>query len=197
MTDSIYLKCAISSLAYKLTPTKTKENFQGVRFFRYSNITKLVMQLGGGEGDIKSLIARYESKISKYKNLKPKHPVIIIIDNDIGSKGILSLLDNLVSKGKATNIASFYLICENLYIIPIPKIGGSDTYIEHYFDVTTLEYKLNGKTFNPNEKTFDSTVHYGKMHFAQYVVQRNKRTTNFTSFASILGLINKILDHFY
>lgn len=100
-------------------------------------------------------------------------PVIAVVDNDAANKGLWKMMDEKLGVAGADGSADFYYVTKNLYVVPIPKIGGRDTFIEHLFDSKTLSIPLGAKTFDLGQKKKIAANKYGKMAFARDVVQNN------------------------
>jgi retron-type reverse transcriptase len=115
-SDETYLKVAIHQLAAKFpslidtlaSPPKLK-----VRFFKYRSRTSDLLHIAGGTAPLKPLIEKYDENIRTYNFSPLKHPVIILIDNDSGSKNILPPMNGkykLSATLKTT--AKFYPVCK-------------------------------------------------------------------------------------
>lgn len=74
---------------------------------------------------------------------------------------------------------------------PLPT-GEKESEIESLFDASTRQVKLGGKSFNPNEKTFDKTQNYGKDIFSKYIIS-NYESIDFSGFRPLLDQINRII----
>jgi len=199
-TDNVYLKCAIKSLvtSYPSLAAPGKPPKLKVRFFKYADRrTSKITELTGGVGGICKLLKHYhEDVITKFKAPAPKHPVIVLIDNDNGANNIYEAIAGITKKPKSKGFADFIHITCNLYVVPTP-LGPlkAQTSIEDFFDATTLATPLNGKTFNRNKEIDDST-HYGKTAFALNVVAKNAGTINFDKFKPILERVVKVIDDY-
>lgn len=199
-TDNVYLKCAIKSLADDFPelvapglPAKLK-----VRFFKYSDRrTTKITHLTGGVGGICKLLKNYHADAStKFKAPAPKHPVIVLIDNDNGAHNIYEAIAGITKKPKPEGRADFIHVTRNLYVVPTP-LGpkNAKTCIEDFFDAKTLATRLNGKTFS-REKETDNENEYGKARFALNVVAKNAETIDFSKFKPILDRLVKVLDDY-
>ncbi len=73
-------------------------------------------------------------------------------------------------------------------MIKTPENAGQSK-IESLFDVATRSMKLNGKSFNPDDKDVDTDTEYGKSRFASQVVAPNADKINFTGFVPLLDRI--------
>ncbi len=199
-TDNVYLKCAIKSLASEYpkladpgTPPKIK-----VRFFKYSERrTSEITELTGGVGGICKLLKNYHEDVkTKFKSSIPKHPAIILIDNDSGAENIYQAIAGITKKPKPIGRADFIHITENLYVVPTPLGPRNEkTCIEDFFDKATLETLLDSKTFC-REKEIDTSKHYGKARFALNVIAKNENTVDFNKFKKILDRIVKVIEDY-
>lgn len=149
-TDPIYIQNAIKARFAKypqlVSPTQ-KGSGVNLRFFSYSKTTGAVQGLSGGAGELAAFITQYSQSLKPFQIEGKEHPVIIVVDNDGASKPIFSVIKSVMKLTELPDGASpFYHVCENLYVVPIPKKAGKDTEIEDLFDTTTLSMDLNGKT---------------------------------------------------
>ena len=108
-----------------------------------------------------------------------------------------SLLNTLLKpQNPITGLDEFYYVRENMYVVPVPKIGGAPTAIENLFDPALLKTVLNGKTFDLTGKQKDVSKYYGKAIFAEHVVKKNRATINFAGFQPLLNaLVHVQLDY--
>lgn len=200
-TDNIYLKCAIRSkhshvpsLARALIASKKVDLL--CRFYNYSKTARAVTKLTGGASPLKTFIANYGTNFSRFKASSAALPVIAVVDNDSANNGLWKMLDDKLGVTGADGSADFYHVTNNLYIVPIPKINGADTFIEHLFDNATLNIQLQGKSFDLGQKKKIAANKYGKMAFARDVVQKQRGSIEFKGFLPLLSNIEKaIADH--
>ena len=89
------------------------------------------MDLGGGSGDLKSILLDYLRNLSPYKNRKPfahmpvAHPIILLVDNDNGLQPIGGSVKKNFGLSITTDLTeNFYFITENLYLIKTPEANG-------------------------------------------------------------------------
>lgn len=75
VTDDIYLRAALKKL-YKnypeLTEIKNDKFSHKVKFLKFTNTVKNILELNGGTGDIKNLVANYEKTIRKIRAWNPE-----------------------------------------------------------------------------------------------------------------------------
>jgi hypothetical protein len=202
-TDYIYLKCALKSLSLNnsnLIKIDEKEKYK-IDFFRVSEKIEEIFNgnhIFEGSNNLKKFITSYYEifKEIKIKNpyFLPKFPVIVLLDNDDGAKDTICYIKNLYNKLSINfdRSKNYFFISDNLYVITMPKDGGK---IEDFFREDILSTKLNGKTFNPENK-IDITTQYGKNIFATHVVLPNRDKINFEDFQNILNLISIVISDY-
>ena len=207
-TDSVYLKCAIKSLSssYPMLTSKTDDlsDFT-INFFNHSETNMDILQFSGGTGDFKQLIVEYETKLRPFISDGKKFPVIMLIDNDKGSQDVFSVATKKFEKSSGTKVngkiegkKEFYHLLANLYLVSIPKKTGSsdNVMIEDLFEEKVKNATINGKTFNPNKKTFIPAKHYGKHKFSEEVIRANQHKINFDGFRDTLDRISMAIDDY-
>lgn len=142
----------------------------------------------------------YFKEFSALRNLQQIRPVILIFDNELDNnnkpihKFLKGIPDNERIKKDIKRSTYSHLLKEcNLYLVthPLPA-GEKEGEIENLFDESTWQVKLGGKSFNPNEKTFDKSKHYGKDIFSKYVLSHYENI-NFDGFRPMLDRINSII----
>lgn len=201
VTDNIYLKCAIKSKhtqvpSLAVASLKNKKKIElNCRFYNYSKTANAVMSLTGGANPLKSFIENYEFRFSTCKAASISQPVLSVVDNDAANNGLWKLLGEKFNIQGADGSADFYHVTKNLYVVPIPKLGGKDTFIEELFDKETLNTALKGKTFDLGQKKKISENAYGKKAFARDVVRKNMATIDFNGFLPLLGNIEKAIEY--
>lgn len=120
-------------------------------------------------------------------------PVIIVIDNDKGSKDIFSNIKKMTSATQVIDGSErFYKVCDGLFVVPLPK---KDTQIENLFDQTVLDEKLGPRRFNYNQKTKEKLAsdEYGKGDFARKVILPKRGDINYDNFKPLLDTISDII----
>ncbi|MDO9220795.1 MAG: retron Ec67 family RNA-directed DNA polymerase/endonuclease [Thiobacillus sp.] len=200
-TDNVYLRCAIKSLATvypKLVAPSSPPKLK-IRFLKYADRrTSEITELTGGVGGVCKLLKNYHEDVrSKFKAPPPKHPVIVLIDNDNGAHSIYEAIAGITKKPKPAGLANFIHVTSNLYVVPTP-LGPSKapTSIEDFFDAKTLEMPLNGKTFKRKMEGDDSKKYYGKAPFAIDVVAKQAGTIDFKGFKAILDRVVNVIDDY-
>lgn len=199
-TDNIYLKCAVKSLAatYPKLVTPGTPPKLGVRFFKYSDRrTSKITAISGGVGGICKLLKHYHEDVNtKFHAPLPKHPIIVLIDNDCGAHSVYEAIAGITKKPKPEGFADFIHVTSNLYVVPTP-LGPkkAKTCIEDFFDDKTLSTLLNGKIFS-KKKDINNAKEYGKAPFALNVVAQNSGSIDFTRFKPILDRVIKVIDDY-
>jgi len=187
------LRCALRQLKDKF-PEFVEKNEEGFKFkIRFLNLSanfKGVFSISEGTPGLASLIEFYQEYMKPFKGMGKKHPVIMLVDNDDGAKDLKGKLkDKDFSK-------PFLYHLENLYVVPVPLLKGSkNTAIEDLFEKKVLETKVEGKTFNRNDK-IDPKNEYGKMVFAKKVVEANQEKINFSGFEQILDRLRSVIKDY-
>ena len=124
----------------------------------------------------------------------------MIFDNELDNsdKPIYKFLKGIkdrerIKKDIQNSTYSYLLKDSNLHLVthPLPT-GEKEGEIESLFDESTWQIKLGGKSFNPNEKTFDKAQHYGKDIFSKHIIS-NYDSIDFNGFRPMLNLINRII----
>lgn len=195
-TDKIYIQCALRQLVdvYPQLATKTKKGVDiNVSFFNFTKVADRILRLGGGTGDFQELIAKYGTEFNGFYSKGPRYPVILLIDNDDGTKKIFSTIKTVIgSKASINGSEPFYHITDNFYVVAIPQLNNKDTTIEQFFDPAVLNEKLGKKIFSGKDQ-FDPATQYGKHHLAEYVIKKKQKSINFTGFNPILARLDVVL----
>ncbi len=198
-TDNIYLRHAIRSLA-NLYPNlaaidstgKTKLN---VRLLDYAeSSTGRILGLQGGSGDLANFIFKYPEIVNKkFKAPGGAHPVIVLIDNDKGAKGVYSAIEK-VTKKKPTGDEPYIHVSKNLYVVPTPKgVDGAESKIEDLFSKETLATAIGDKHFADGNNV-QTSQQFGKIVFALKVVGANAKDIDFGAFKGLLNNVSTLID---
>jgi hypothetical protein len=208
-TDNVYLKSAISRLASsypKLAKPKTATGLYKllVSFVNYTARTRFLLQLFGGASYLQSFISEFDENFESYKAPAPRHPVIVVLDNDSGCGKICShLIGKTPAQPHPENLkkaelrkADFVYVMHNLYVVFTP-LGASDkeTAIEDLFTKKTLSRTISGKKFNP-KNDMNPATEYGKEFFAKKIVLAQKTSIDFSGFHVLLARITKCIEHY-
>ena len=117
-------------------------------------------------------------------------PVIVVVDNDDGSKKINSIITEK-TKTKNPSKYEFNRFCDNLYVVHLPSSKGKKTTIENLFPADLLKTKIDGKKFNPNPD-FDKNKEYSKIVFAEKVVRAKQTNIDFNGFKPLFDRIENV-----
>ena len=204
-TDNIYLKCAIDRLANTFPQlAKNSSGSQQVSFFNRTPTNTDMLRLAEGTPGLEYLISIYKRFMSFYKCEGKEYPVIFIVDNDGAGQGFIEKARKIrdqtrkAKKVKAQHRHKYYYF-ENVYIVPIPakdSSGNEIKDIEDLFDKSVLDEKLKGKVFYRKNKGLDSSKHYGKAYFSEYVIKPKKDKIKFDEFQPILADIADIIKSY-
>lgn len=194
-TDSVYLKCAVQQLFEK------KEDFC-VNFFNHSDRAKDVMKIHEGVGAIKNFIT-YFLKETKFTHNIGEFPVIILLDNDHETQGVVKFLKNEINEegvvyDRCRNFS--YHVKKNLYLTILPNPNKEEANkegkefsccIEDFFDNSVLSRKIGEKYFS-KDNHLDETKCYGKTYFSR-LVKADKNDIDFSKFKVVLDNISNIV----
>lgn len=199
-TDNTYIRLAAYFLHSKLpvlVDVSQQKPKLKVKLFNYSNKTQRLLSLGGGTGQLSSFISQYKKNVAGFSASGERHPTIIVVDNDDGSKPIYGALKGILNKTISGN-DPFYYVGENLYVVPTPKASnGDDTMIESFLPPHWLSFKLNGKSFNPDNTKLDTKTQIGKSLFSEHVIKKNRASVDFSGFETLLKNIEAAINDYY
>lgn len=192
-TDNIYVATALRSLSasYLGLMDAGSDTFR-IRLLSSTKSVVRMFGLSGGETQLKEFVKKYDEEYRQITGPKGALPVIAVFDNDSGGLGVVKLLKNYF-KIKVANGAQFVRVRGNLYVAFTSPLGGPAHCIEDCFDSATRSRTLNGKTFNPSNKSL-GPMEYGKAYFAEKVVKQNAKDIDFSGFAPLLNLIAEIIS---
>ena len=118
----------------------------------------------------------------------PQNPAILIVDNDSDPEKLFKHLSNLL-KRKVDGGEAYYFVYENLYVVPVPKVGGAFTAMEQLFAPEVLKVTLNGRVLDLTNKEQDAKKFYSKHEFSMRVIQERQARINFDGFKPLLDAI--------
>lgn len=206
-TDPIYLREAIRHLPpfQPQLGQKGKNGFQfSISFFKYQGRLHEIMDLGGGSGDLKSVIFDYVKNLEPKKwkmkrkpmaHLPMKHPVILLVDNDEGLAPVTGPIRKQFDVDiKRSYSQPFYYIGYNLYLVKTPEDAG-DSCIEDLFPREWLVKKLNGKSLSLKSK-IDPSKEYGKEVFAKQIVLKHATEIDFKGFIPLLERVKAVISDY-
>lgn len=200
ISDITYIKCAIRSLATKvplLVSVKNGETELALGFLNPSGTSRSILDLGNGTGGQVKLISEYENRLKTYRHLPLTSPVIILCDNDEGSKAIFVQAQKKSSVPiSEVTTDPFYYLGHNLYLVKVPEGAPPAQHdIEELFPAVWLAEKIDGKSFDKKKPHGDHTA-YGKVIFAEKVVRPNAAKIDFTAFENLLHRIEGCVKHY-
>jgi hypothetical protein len=201
-TDYVYIQTALKALKGQYPNLVSVDN-SGKSSFAFRSLkyadsnTGNILQLNGGTGDLSKFIPAYKREFDLFLSSPGMaHPVILLLDNDSGCKGVLSVAKQLKDATISRNDDYLHVV-RNLYIVLTPLLPGrNETTIEDMFDQTTLSIKLNGKGFN-RSNTGNSDSSYGKAVFAKKIVEERASSINFNGFIPLFDRMSRVISAYY
>lgn len=200
ISDIVYLQCAIRSLAKdfpNLASERDGKLTRLVSFLKPSGTTRDILNLAHGTSGQASLISQYTKMLAAFRHKPMENPVIILCDNDDGSKDIFK---NAKSKNSTiistTTTDPFYYLGENLYLVKTPEGTPPETReIEALLPTAILAEKVDGKPFDSTKKHADESA-YGKVILAEKVIRPNAKSMDFAPFSDLLSRIGQCITHY-
>ena len=197
-TDRVYIKLAIKSLAGAFPTlaavTPGKPTTLRLRVPGYPlTATGHILKLKGGTGWMGHFIKDYGDELKRFNAPgQQQHPVILLIDNDSGAKPVHDAMRKF-GKQKPTGQEVFVHITGNLYLVATPIAAGQkSSMIEDAFGTLPRILKIGGKSFNPDEDTFDKALHYDKHIFSQYI-KEGASQVDFSGFTELLTRLQAVI----
>jgi hypothetical protein len=133
------------------------------------------------------LLSEYRKRTRNFKGT-PLHPTILVVDNDSGPEKLFKHLSSVL-KTNVDGSDPFYFVYENLYVVPVPKVGGAFTAMEQLFEPKVLKTKLNGRSLDLTNKEPDGKKFYSKNEFSVEVIQKGQASIKFDGFKPLLNAI--------
>jgi RNA-directed DNA polymerase len=172
------------------------------RFKESKSHTAEILGIKGGTGDFKKFIPSYKKEFEHFSAPGMEEPVILLVDNDSAGREVLGAVANMVKKSsraktKIDHNEPYIHVHRNLYLILTPlQENQKESKIEDLFDASTLEVKIDGKSFNPSNENATETT-YSKAVFARKVVEEMASSINFEGFVPLLDRIAKVIEIHY
>jgi RNA-directed DNA polymerase len=199
-TDNVYLTHAIRSLVAEFPDLAEKSDGKlrlKVRLYKYpeSSTARLVGLKDGGSGPLSTFMTDYRKETDGFTAPLVGRPVLIVYDNDDGSKAIRNVIKSAFHVS-CTGKEPFVRVHKNMYAVPTPlPAGAGSSQIEDCLDAATKGTLVGGKAFNYG-KDFDPEKHFGKKVFAHKVVRPNASTIDFSGFRPLLTNIVAAINHY-
>lgn len=191
-TDNVYLRSAIRAYAAQY-PSLATVSAEGIKMiphlFKRNETTRVVQELGGGTGELQTLIPRYKPATADFSATKPTAPVIIVVDNDSGARPVFSVIRTITKAPNVDGSKQFYHIYGNLYVVPLPLVGNTKTDIESFLKPATTGVVLNNKTFHKDNTGLNPAIHFGKAALADHVAKQPPGAVDFSGFLPILDAL--------
>lgn len=188
-TDTMHLK-----LAYEKVFGST---IKYIKFTYLKDLGRLskFMRFDGGTGCIIKFLEDYSSIcISEKLSLVP---CIILVDGDSDGELVVKNAKRLFEKTIRTipvGSSKYHHISQNLYLVKL----NDDSDMEDLYPSSVSERKIDTRTFNKSNKSFDKSKFYGKKDFFDEIIKENQETIDFSGFSEVFNLIHTInLHHFF
>lgn len=221
-TDILYIKAALKKMytRYPSLIEKTKDGFEfKIHFLKRTKRLDYFFNFKEGGSSVINISHFFiDTKDTRHPNYmdffincrghRPKNPVIILLDNELDSKGKKPIrqfihdfcnIKNTIQKErleleiKSTN--SCHLV-ENLYLLTNQLSDGKlESEIEDLFDEETLSTKIRGKSFHRKASFTENQNSYGKQIFSEYIY-KNYLNINFDNFIPLLDNIVRISESY-
>jgi RNA-directed DNA polymerase len=206
-TDYVYIENALRKLASDYPSLISLDSNEKSTFlikrFKYSrkdsrSHTAEILGIKGGVGDFINFINSYKREFERFSVPGMKEPVILLIDNDEGGRKVLHCVCSMLKKDiKEMKKEPYIHVHRNLYLIPTPLQGNQqESQIEDLFDTSTLEVRIDDKSFNRSDEKATETT-YSKAVFAEKVVKEMASSINFEGFVPLLDRIAKVIEVHY
>jgi RNA-directed DNA polymerase len=206
-TDYVYIENALRKLASDYpslvsVDSDGKSTFLIKRFKESKSHTAEILGIKGGTGDFKKFIPSYKKEFEHFSAPGMEEPVILLVDNDSAGREVLGAVANMVKKSSRAKIKidhnePYIHVYRNLYLILTPlQENQKESKIEDLFDASTLEVKIDGKSFNSSNEDATETT-YSKAVFARKVVEEMASSINFEGFVPLLDRIAKVIEIHY
>ena len=153
------------------------------------------MTTKGWTGDIHKLIKEYSRLCKGFHKSDIQNPLIILIDNDKGSKEIQKLIQNYKKLPDLPGSDAFYYIAYNMYVVFLPKLNNQETDIESFYSKNIIDIELNGRFFEKSDKAM-SNMAYPKSTFASHTVPQNQSLVDWSNFDQIFERIQLAIEDF-
>lgn len=195
-TDNVYIRNAIIALGDKfpvLKKDKAEKDALLVRFYPHPKHGDRLLEMGGGTAGLKNFGQIYVDRSKKFSHIKPRNPVIIVLDADDAGKDVYKWAQK--SHAKKEEFSGILFLHPNLYLICIPDLKNAEhKAIEGLFPKALTDHKLGNKSFNW-KNTALKDGEYGKAYFAKHVVPL-ATPDMFSNFSPLLQDISDAIEHF-
>lgn len=169
--------------------------WKNIQFGNFENKLFNVISGSGGTGDINNIIENYGRWCKGFHKDTTQKPLIILVDNDIGSKKINQTISNMKKSQKPIGDEAFYHIHHNMYVIYLPRMNNEETDIESFYSEKIIDVKVDGRFFEKSKKLSEKGK-YPKSLFASYVVPNNHTLTDWSKFDQIFERVQLAIEDF-
>lgn len=169
--------------------------WQNIQFSNFERKLFNVISGSGGTGDINNIIKCYGKWCKGFHKDANQKPLIILVDNDVGSKNISQTILKMKNPSTPIGEDAFYYIYHNMYVIYLPKINDRETDIESFYSEEMIDVEVNGRFFEKSKK-ISNKGKYPKSLFASYTVPKNHTLTDWSKFDQVFERIQLAIEDF-
>lgn len=171
------------------------DEWQNIQFGSFENKLFNVISGSGGTGDINNIIESYGRWCKGFYKDTNQKPLIILVDNDVGSKKINQTILKMKNPLKPIGEEAFYHIHYNMYVIYLPKMNDEETDIESFYSEKIIDVEIDGRFFEKSKK-ISNKGNYPKSLFASLTVPRNHTLTDWSKFDQIFERFQLAIEDF-
>lgn len=171
------------------------DEWQNIQFGNFESKLFNVISGSGGTGDINNIIENYGRWCKGFHKDNIQKPLIILVDNDTGSKKINQTILNMKKPQKPIGDEAFYHIHHNMYVIYLPRMNNEETDIESFYSEKIIDVEVDGRFFEKSKKMSEKGK-YPKSLFASYTVPNNHTLTDWSKFDQIFERVQLAIEDF-
>lgn len=195
-TDKFHLQHYLNFRSKEDLPIPDSFNeWQNIQFSNFESKLFNVISGSGGTGDINNIIECYGKWCKGFHKDNNQKPLIILVDNDIGSKKINQTILKMKNSLKPIGEEAFYHIHHNMYVIYLPKMNDKETDIESFYSEKMIDVEIDGRFFEKSKK-ISNKGKYPKSLFASLTVPRNHTLTDWSKFDQIFERFQLAIEDF-
>ncbi|RYG28081.1 MAG: hypothetical protein EON93_19260 [Burkholderiales bacterium] len=181
-------------LSFQLFKYARKHHRKSTIYLPNFSTAKILGNASGGGPNLATLISTYASERKKFRAEPGAHPVIVVVDNDDGSKQVFSVLNNLL-KSKPSRDDPFVHAFGNLYVVPVPRLGREQASIEDLFSAEDKARTIDNRSFDFS-KDADQLLTNGKASLAFDYVAKHPTEIDWSGFSPLLQALTDAISHF-
>lgn len=160
-------------------------------FYRFPSHPSRLLGLSGGSGNLSLFAERLHNFQRRLSTNVNRRPLIILLDNDDGLKGIDATVKNKFGVDISINQDSdFYKLSTRTFLIKTPHLtkGKPKSCVEDFLDPSALSVTIDGKPFSP-KNDYDPEKFFGKIALSKHIYD-NSGGYSFSNFTPILNRLS-------